>query len=152
MSGGEKFVLPDVAYCRTKCYLLLYWHGFAMWILKSKAFSKWAAKEGLGGNALCSAVDEMEAGLVDVDLGGSLFKKRVALRGRGKSSGVRTLLAYKTNHGAFFIYGFAKNSRSNISKEELKALKMYSEVLLSYSDEQLTKAVKDGALLEVNDE
>lgn len=123
-----------------------------MWILKSKAFSKWAAKEGLDDDALCLAVDEMEAGLVDAVLGGHLFKKRVALRGRGKSGGVRTLVAYKTNHRAFFVYGFAKNARSNISKVELRALKMYAEVLLGYSDKQLTKAVKDGVLLEVNDE
>lgn len=121
-----------------------------MWIFKIKGFSKWAVKEGLDDNSLRLAVGEMEAGLVDAVLGGHLFKKRVALEGRVKSAGVRTLVAYKSNHRAFFVYGFAKNSRSNISKLELRALKMYAQVLLGYSDEEFTKAVKNGVLLEVN--
>nr|WP_263469118.1 type II toxin-antitoxin system RelE/ParE family toxin [Stenotrophomonas sp. CFS3442] len=32
----------------------------------------------------------MEGGLVDADLGGGIFKKRVALPGRGKRGSVRT--------------------------------------------------------------
>jgi hypothetical protein len=37
----------------------------------------------------------MEQGLIDADLGGGLFKKRIALPGRGKSGGARTLIATK---------------------------------------------------------
>lgn len=66
----------------------------------------------------------MECGLVDADLGGHIFKKRVALEGRGKRGSVRTLLAYKVADKAFFVYGFAKNTRANISDRELKALKL----------------------------
>ena len=87
---------------------------------KNKAFSKWAAKEGLGDEALLAAVDEMERGLIDAELGGYVVKKRVALAGRGKSGGVRTLLAYKVESKAFFVYGFAKNARANISADEQK--------------------------------
>ena len=64
-----------------------------MRIFKNKAFNKWADKEGLSDGALRIAVDEMECGLIDADLGGHLMKKRVAVGGRGKSGGVRTLLA-----------------------------------------------------------
>ena len=52
------------------------------------------------------------------------MKKRVALGGRGKSGGVRALLAFKLNDIAFFMYGFAKNQWSNISDKDLKALKL----------------------------
>lgn len=120
-----------------------------MRILKNKVFSKWAAKEGLSDSALWAAVDEMERGLVEADLGGHVFKKRVAVGGRGKSGGVRTLLAYKVADKAFFIYGFAKNVRANVKTDELKGLKAYAEVLLSYSDKELTQVVKNGALIEV---
>ena len=61
-----------------------------MRIFKNKAFSKWAAKEGLQDHALSSAVNEMQNGLVDADLGGNVFKKRVALGSQGKSGGVRS--------------------------------------------------------------
>jgi len=124
-----------------------------MRIFKNKVFTKWAAKEGLSDDALRAAVAEIERGLVDADLGGHVVKKRVSIDGRGKSGGVRTLLAYRVADKAFFVYGFSKNSRANISADELKALKNLAKELLSYSDKALTEAIKHGALIEVeNDE
>jgi len=124
-----------------------------MRIFKTKIFTKWAAKEGLTDNRLRIAVDEMEHGLLDADLGGSVVKKRVAISGRGKRSGMRTLLAYKVSNKAFFIYGFAKNAHTNISDNELKALKKLAKELLNYTDKKLTEVIKNGALIEVvNDE
>ena len=122
-----------------------------MRIFKSKAFSKWAAKEGLDDDPLMAAVDEMERGLIDADLGGHVVKKRVAVGGRGKSGGVRTLLAYRVADKAFFVYGFAKNARANISAEELKALKHLAKELLSYTDKALTGAVESGVLIELEE-
>lgn len=120
-----------------------------MRIFKSKDFSKWAIKEGLSDPALITAVDEMERGLIDANLGGNVVKKRVALPGRGKSGGARTLLAYKINDKAFFVYGFAKNTRANIKDEELKALRGYAAILLNYEQKELNQALKAGALIEV---
>lgn len=122
-----------------------------MRILKNKTFSKWAVKEGVSDTSLRAAVDEMELGLIDADLGGHVVKKRVAVGGRGKSGGVRTLLAYRLGDKAFFVFGFAKNARANISVDELKALKRLAKELLSYSDKALTEAIKNGALIEVED-
>ena len=121
-----------------------------MRILKNKPFSKWAAKEGISDGALTTAVEEMARGLVDADLGGHVFKKRVATGGRGKSGGVRTLLAYKAGDKAFFVYGFAKNARANIKADELDGLKKLAKGLLGYTDRQLKQAIGDGALIEVN--
>ncbi len=120
-----------------------------MRIFKSKDFSRWATKEGIVDDTLKTAVDEMELGLVDADLGGSVFKKRVGVSNRGKSGGVRTLLAYKIDHKAFFIFGFAKNVRSNINKKELKALRALAKELLAYNEKKLNQAVEEGALTEV---
>ena len=58
------------------------------------------------------AVAEIGQGLMDANLGGYVVKKRVALGGRGKSGGVRTLLAFKIRDKAFFLYGFAKTSKA----------------------------------------
>ena len=66
----------------------------------------------------------MERGLIDADLGGHVMKKRIAVGGRGKSGGARTLLAYKSGDKAFFVYGFAKNALANVSADELRALKL----------------------------
>lgn len=64
-----------------------------MSVLKRKDFARWQAGEKLPDDALCKAVTEMESGLVDADLGGFLYKKRVARPGGGKSGGYRTVLS-----------------------------------------------------------
>jgi len=80
-------------------------------------------KTELTDQALCQAVEEMARGLIDADLGGGVVKKRVGLAGRGKRGGARTLVA--TNKGSrwFFVFGFEKNERANITDKELEALR-----------------------------
>lgn len=80
-------------------------------------------------------------------LGGGVYKKRVALSGRGKRGGARTLLAFKKDGNVFFIYGFAKNQQANIKDSELKALKLLAKELLGYNKKALSKAVKTGELI-----
>jgi hypothetical protein len=91
-----------------------------MRVFKTKGFQRWAAREGHSDEALRAAVTEMEDGLIDAKLGGYVVKKRVALPGRGKRGGSRTLVVYQQADKAFFVYGFAKNERANISDKELK--------------------------------
>lgn len=119
---------------------------------KTKWFQRWAAKEGLSDGALRMAVEEMVNGLIEANLGGHVMKKRVALPGHGKRGGLRTLVAFQLDDRAFFIYGFAKNERANISQKELKALKLLAAELLSYSPAALMKAMKAGELIEVHDD
>ena len=121
-----------------------------MQILKTKWFQRWAVRETLTDDILLAAVEEIGQGLIDADLGGHVIKKRIGIRGRGKSSSVRTLLAFQLDDKAFFIYGFSKNERANVSQKELKALKLLASELLGYSTEALEKAVQAGELIEVN--
>ena len=123
-----------------------------MLIIKNKAFHKWAIKEDLADAALLAAVNEMERGLIDVELGGHVVKKRIAVDGRGKSGGFRTIIAYIAGSKVFFVYGFAKNTRANISATELKALKYLAKELLGYSDTELNVAIKSGVLIEVEND
>ena len=92
----------------------------------------------------------MKKGLGDA-LGGYVYKKRVALPGRGKRGGARTLVAYRSGHAVFFMYGFPKNERANIESDELKALRLLAKELLGYSTQDLTKAVEAGELIEVSE-
>mgnify|MGYP001814113356 FL=1 len=120
-----------------------------MRVFKNKWFQKWAAKEGLDDEVLRAAVEEMENGLIDAELGGHVVKKRVALPGRGKRGGTRTLVVYQQANKAFFVYGFAKSERANISDKELKALKLLATQLLGYTNPALVKAIEAGELIEV---
>jgi len=123
-----------------------------MRVFKNKWFQKWAAKEGLRDETLQTAVEEMEDGLIDAELGGHVVKKRVALPGRGKRGGSRTLVVYQQANKAFFVYGFAKNERANISAKQLKALKLLATQLLGYTNPALVKAINAGELIEVNED
>lgn len=120
-----------------------------MKIYKNRTFDRWTRKEGLNNLSLCNAVNEMAAGLYDADLGGGLFKKRIAKPGKGKSGGFRTLVATNNEDRWFFIFGFSKNERSNIDKDEESALKMLSKQLLAYTPEELEQAKNSNALIEV---
>ncbi len=123
-----------------------------MRLFKTRRFQKWAASENLSDKALKKTVKEMENGLVDADLGGNVYKKRIGIQGRGKRGGVRTLLAFKIEERAFFIYGFSKNERANINTDELKALKTYAQELLGYSNKALEKAIETKIVMEVNND
>lgn len=120
-----------------------------MRVFQTKVFRKWASKEKLDEEELLDAVEEIERGLVDASLGGSLFKKRVARTGEGKSGGFRTILAYREEERTVFLYGFAKNERENIDKKDLKFLKAIGSELLGYSDDELDDAVEAGVLVEL---
>src|SRR4030067_1478551 len=91
----------------------------------------------------------MMQGLIDADLGGGVVKKRVGLAGRGKRGGARTLVATNKGNRWFFIYGFEKNDRANITDDELEALKEIAEQLLARTGKQLDEAVQDGSLQEI---
>lgn len=116
---------------------------------KTRSFDRWMRKTDLTDALLCAAVAEMEKGLVDANLGGGVVKKRIAVPGRGKSGGVRTLLATNRKNRWFFVFGFEKNVRANISDNELEALQDIAADLLALGPSQLDTAVNEGKLLEI---
>lgn len=118
-------------------------------IFKTRYFSRWMRKTELSDELLYRAICEMEQGLIDADLGGGLFKKRIALPKKGKSGSTRTLLATNKDDRWFFVFGYEKKERANINKTELSALKTIAADLLIYSDDELNKAVTDNKLEEL---
>lgn len=122
-----------------------------MRVLKVKTFARWARKERLSDAVLRAAVDEMRYGLVDVDLGGGLIKKRVPRAGTGKRGGYRTLLAADLRERWVFLYGFAKNERSNVANDELLALRRLAQTYLAMSEATVQRLLQAGELVEAND-
>ena len=118
-------------------------------ILKRKDFARWQSGEKLPDAALCKAVQEMESGLIDADLGGFLYKKRVARPGGGKSGGYRTLLSARIDSRYVFLHGFPKSDKANITQDERKSLQFAGRVFLELPAEDLIKALQIGVLLEV---
>ena len=122
-----------------------------MRVLKVKTFARWARKERLSDAMLRAAVGEMRYGLVDVDLGGGLIKKRVPRAGTGKRGGYRTLLAADLRERWVFLYGFAKNERSNVTNDELLALRRLAQTYLAKSEATVQRLLQAGELVEAKD-
>ena len=119
-------------------------------ILKTRTFNRWLRKTLLTDSALLKAIDEMEQGLVDADLGGDVYKKRVALPGRGKRGSTRTPIATNRESRWIFMFGFEKNDRENITQAELAYLQKAAQVFLGYSDAELLLAIAREDFLEVH--
>ena len=123
----------------------------AMRVFKNKWFNRWARNEGIADTALSNAAAEIVEGKVEADLGGYLFKKRVARPGKGKSGGFRTIIGYRRakSDRIVFLYAFAKNAKANISGKEKAALSLAAGDFLAATDQQITELLANGAIFEV---
>ena len=63
-----------------------------MRIFKNTWFTRFAKKEGIKDTELYETVSQLEAGQADADLGGGVYKVRVARQGEGKSGGYRVIV------------------------------------------------------------
>ena len=122
-----------------------------MRVFKNKWFSRWARGEGITDTALHKAATEIAAGKVEADLGGCLFKKRLAREGQGKSGGYRTIVGYRkaNSNRLIFLYAFPKNAKTNISSKEEAALSISAEGFLAATDQQVSALMTKGTVLEV---
>lgn len=125
-----------------------------MRVFKSKWIHRWAQKEDLSDGAFWQAAKEVREGNVEADLGRSLCKKRIARRGKGKSGGYRTILAYKKpdDERILFIYAFSKNEKSNINDKEKEALGQAAESYLAATDALINKLKLKKILFEIEED
>ena len=121
-----------------------------MRLYKLKAFARFQRRERIADKALGKAVRSAEDGLVDADLGGGLIKQRVARPGQGKSSGFRTIVAYRRGDRAVFLFGFAKNERANLNADELAYWQQVGRAYLALDEDAMEAAITTDELTEVH--
>jgi hypothetical protein len=119
-----------------------------MRIFKSKEFARFARRNLIADAELCRALQEMQAGSLDADLGGGVFKQRLRRAGGGKSGGFRSIILMRMGSIAIFVFGFAKNDQANITQEELKVWRTIAKDLLT-DNSRVSRAIEDGKLIEV---
>lgn len=120
-----------------------------MRIYKNAWFAKFASKEKIDARLLYESIERAENGLIDADLGGGLFKQRIAREGAGKSGGYRTFVFFRSGDRAIFAYGFAKSDRANLTKDELAEFKRAARFVLAFTQSEIDALVKIGKLEEV---
>jgi hypothetical protein len=113
-------------------------------VFKNPWFTRFAARETIGDAELKNMVDQLEAGQAEADLGGGVYKLRVSRPGEGKSGGYRIVVFFKSEKRTFFVYGFAKSARANISEKELRFFKDSAKINLNLTDEQIEMRLKAG--------
>ena len=120
-----------------------------MRVFKNKWFVRFADKEGITDDELKEMVNQLEEGQPDANLGGGVYKMRVARSGEGKSGGYRVLVFFRSGERTFFRYGFSKSDIGNMSKKEIKIMKSQAKAFFAQSNDHLQKQLANGTLLEI---
>ena len=120
-----------------------------MRIFKNTWFTRFAEKEGITDSELRELVNQLEAGQADANLGGGVYKVRVARPGEGKAGGYRVIVFFKSEERTFYEYCFAKSDRANISNKLLKVYKEVAKEYLSMPPDQLRERIGQGKLVEL---
>ena len=120
-----------------------------MRIFKNKWFHRFANKEGITDNELKEVVKQLENGQFYADLGGGVYKMELARKGEGKHGGYRSIVIFKSEFRSFFVYGFPKSKKDNISDRELKVFRGKAKDNLSFTDEQMSQLLKDETFIEI---
>ena len=84
----------------------------------------------------------------NADLGGGLYKFRIARPGEGARGGGRALVALKVGCRAILMFGWEKKDMENITSKELKVYRLLAKRYLEFTDGEMSIAVNDGTLLE----
>lgn len=121
-------------------------------IFVSSQFLQFMHKEQISHRRLIEAINKINTGLIDVNYGGNVIKQRIPRTGEGVSSGYRSIIIYRKNDKAFFVYGFRKNSQDNISLAEKSDFKKLAKIMLTMTDQQIALLCKANKLIEVNNE
>ena len=120
-----------------------------MRVFKNTWFARFARKEGISDEELRDIVDQLEAGQVDADLGGGVYKVRLSRSGEGKAGGYRVIVFFRSEERTFFVYGFAKSDRGNINEGDLRVFKKRAKEFFSLTDEQIRDWLKNRIFIEV---
>ena len=79
------------------------------------------------------SLDSSTTNPFDADFGGGIIKHRIARPRRGKSKGYRTILLFRKEEKAFFVFGFGKGEQANISKGEEAYFKLMVKEIFGLS-------------------
>lgn len=112
---------------------------------KLKDFAKWAKKVKLGDEELMHILHEKDQGLMGDRLGGYIFKKRIRISGRGKRGGGRTIILYKAKEFSLFLYGYAKNEKSDLTDSEHDQLRYFARQFSKLTFRDRVKLHQEGS-------
>ncbi len=121
-------------------------------VYKNKAFARFARKARITDADLWKAAQPANDGSIDADLGGDVIKQRIARAGQGKSGGSRSIILFKRNKRAVYVYGFEKKDLANIKANDLVAFRELAAIVLGHTEAEMARFVDDGVFFRVQEE
>lgn len=109
---------------------------------KTGWFAKAAKRAKLSDALLCKAMTQVMAGHAD-DLGGGVFKKRLS------NNQYRSIILARGGDFWVYQYLFAKQDRTNIDDDELKAFRLLAKHYAAMTQAQAVPQVADGHWIEI---
>ena len=85
----------------------------------------------------------------NADLGGGLYKFRIARPGEGARGGGRALVALKVGCRAILMFGWEKKDMENVVPRELKVYRNLAKRYLEFSNDEISIAINGGILQEI---
>ena len=96
-------------------------------------------------------VERIAKGSIDADLGGGVFKQRVARPGQGRSGGVRAILVIRRGERGRFSFTDSPRATGRIFDEtELRAVRNLADEILRLDDADIDAMLENGTIREVN--
>jgi len=121
-------------------------------VYKTKPFDRFARKARITDADLWKAADLANRGIIDADLGGGVIKQRIARTGEGKSGGSRSIIAFRKEDRAIYIFGFEKKDQANIDRSDLEVLRKLAKAFLGYTAADMAREIRSGELVDVESE
>lgn len=122
----------------------------ALAVYMTRPFARFARRARITDADLWKAARLVNEGVIDADLGGGVIKQRIARSGEGKSGGSRSIILYKKDNRAVFVYGFEKKDKANIGQSDLISFRALAEDVLHCPDSTIAHRVTSGSLIPVH--
>lgn len=120
-----------------------------MKVYKNAYFERFAKKNKIADTDLIKAVERVEKGLIDADLGSFLIKQRIPRKVQSRARGYRTIISCIQDQQCYFVYGYAKSEKDNLTKVEEREFKKLAQFFSTLSDAHLQELIKKKNLIEV---
>ena len=116
---------------------------------KTRAFARFADREGMPDAALCSGRAARSEGPDRCRLGGRCHQAAHRPEGRRPVRWVPHDRAVPPGRAGVFVYGFAKSGRENLRRDELETFRRLAGECLALDAAGLAAAQAVGAIIEV---
>jgi hypothetical protein len=116
-------------------------------VFATKPFMRFAESFGANTETLWACVQNE----CDADLGGGVFKYRLARAGEGSSGGGRAIVAMRAGERVVMMFGFEKKDLPNIKRDELREFRKAAKVYLSITENQVADLLKIKTLVEIKE-